>query len=120
MTARPPLGCLIVPDSSDLEARVAAPEARLGEVEQQVNTAQTDASAARELAAGADRDVSEVRAELRAHTRALNALRETQVEQGQAMDRGFAEMRARLDQTTGGLDQILGVLNTLIARDDKS
>ena len=73
---------------------------------------QTDASAARELAAGADRDVSEVRAELRAHTRALNALRETQVEQGQAMDRGFAEMRVRLDQTTGGLDQILGLLNT--------
>jgi chromosome segregation ATPase len=97
-----------VPDSSDLEARVAAMEARLGEVEQQV-------SAARELAAGADRDVSEVRAELRAHTRALNTLRETQVEQGQAMDRGFAEMRARLDQTTGGLDQIPGLLNTLIA-----
>ena len=119
-TARRQLGCLIVPDSSDLEARVAALEARLGEVEQQVSTAQTDASAARELAAGADRDVSEVRAELRAHTRALNALRETQVEQGQAIDRGFAEMRARLDQTTGGLDQILGLLNTLIARDDKS
>ena len=49
-----------------------------------------------------------------------NALRETQVEQGQALDRGFAEMRARLDQTTGGLDQILGLLNTLIARDDKA
>ena len=32
------------------------------------------------LAAGADRDVSEVRAELRAHTGALNALRETQRE----------------------------------------
>ena len=91
-----------------------------GDVEQQVSAAQTDASAARDLAAGADRDVSEVRAELRAHTRALNALRETQVEQGQAMDRGFAEMRARLDQATGGLDQILGLLNTLIARDDKA
>ncbi len=109
-----------MPDSSDLEARVAALEARLVEVEQQVSTAQTDASAARELAAGADRDVSEVRAELRAHTRALNALREIHVEQGRAMDRGFAEMRARLDQTTGGLDQILGLLNTPIARDDKS
>lgn len=116
----PQLSCQIVADSSDLEARVAALEARLGEVEQQVSTAQTDASAARELAAGADRDVSEVRAELRAHTRALNALREPQVEQGHAMDRGFAEMRAGLDQTTGGLDQILGLLNTLITRDDKS
>ena len=109
-----------MPDSSDLEARVAALEARLGAVEQQVSTAQTDASAARELAAGADRDVSEVRAELRAHTRALNALRETQVQQGQALDRSFAEIRTRLDQTTGGLDQILGLLNTLIARDDEA
>ncbi|MGH3820538.1 MAG: hypothetical protein ACRDRE_22865, partial [Pseudonocardiaceae bacterium] len=41
--------------------------------------------AARVLAAGADHDVSEVRAELRAHTKALNALRETQLEQGAAI-----------------------------------
>ncbi len=88
---------------------MAALVARLGAVEQQVSTAHPDASAARELAAGAERDVPEVRA-VSAHTRALNALRETQVEQGQALDRGFAEMRTRLDQTTGGLDQIL--LNT--------
>jgi hypothetical protein len=48
-----------------------------------------DAQAARTLAAGGDRDVSEVRAELRAHTRVLAALRETQVEQGRAI----AELR---------------------------
>jgi hypothetical protein len=99
-----------VPDSSDLEARVAALEARLGAVEQHVSTVGTDASAARELAAGADRDVSEVRAELRAHTRSLNALRETQVEQGQAMERGFAEMRARFDQTAAGMEVIVRLL----------
>jgi hypothetical protein len=58
-----------------------------------------DAQAARTLAAGADRDVSEVRAELRSHTRVLNALRETQVEQGQAI----AEMRAQLVEVRGGL-----------------
>lgn len=99
-----------MPDSSDLEARVAALEARLDEVA-------ADASAARELAAGADRDVSEVRAELRAHTRALNALRETQVEQGQRMDQGFAqvdrnfgEMRARFDQTAAGMEVIVRLL----------
>jgi hypothetical protein len=45
----------------------------------------SDASAARTLAAGADRDVSEVRAELRAHTQVLNSLRETQLEQGQVL-----------------------------------
>ena len=119
-TARPQLGCLIVPTRRI--SKPAWPHWRPGweRSSSRSSTAQTDASAARELAAGADRDVSEVRAELRAHTRALNALRETQVEQGQAMDRGFAEMRARLDQTTGGLDQILGVLNTPITRDDKS
>ncbi len=89
---------------------MAALEARLEEVA-------ADAVAARHLAAGADRDVSEVRAELRAHTSALNALRETQVEQGQAMNQGFAEMRGKLDQTAGGLELIGGLLNTLIARD---
>ncbi|MDQ2707548.1 MAG: hypothetical protein M3Z25_07880 [Actinomycetota bacterium] len=97
-------------NSPDLEARVAALEARLEEVA-------ADAVAARHLAAGADRDVSEVRAELRAPTSALNALRETQVEQGQAMNQGFAEMRGKLDQTAGGLELIGGLLNTLIARD---
>lgn len=99
-----------MPDSPDLEARVAALEARLVEVA-------ADASAARELAAGADRDVSEVRAELRAHTRALNALRETQVEHGRAignlqeqMNRGFAEMRGRFDQTAAGMEIIVRLL----------
>jgi hypothetical protein len=40
--------------------------------------ARADAVAARVLAAGADRDISEVRTELRAPTAALNALREIQ------------------------------------------
>ncbi len=105
-------------NSPDLEARVAALEARLEEVA-------ADAVAARHLAAGADRDVSEVRAELRAHTGALNALRENQVEQGQAIgdlqvkvNQGFAEMRGKLDQTAAGQELIVGLLNTLIDRGD--
>ncbi len=106
-------------NSPDLEARVAALEARLEEVA-------ADAVAARHLAAGADRDVSEVRAELRAHTGALNALRETQVEQGQVIgdlqvkvNQGFAEMRGKLDQTAAGQELIVGLLNTLIDRDEQ-
>ena len=58
-----------------------------------------DAQAARTLAAGADRDVSEVRAELRAHTRVLNALRETQVEQGRVIaeqGRAIADLRTEM------------------------
>lgn len=49
-------------------------------------TARTDAAAARTLAAAADRDVSEVRAELRAHIASLNALRETQIQQGRVLN----------------------------------
>lgn len=64
----------------DIENRLAAVERDLAEVRRRADLAVTDAAAARTLAAGADRDVSEVRAELRAHTSALNALRETQVD----------------------------------------
>ena len=48
---------------------------------------------ARVLAAVADRDVSEIRAELRAHTQGLNALRETQLEQGREITNLRQEMR---------------------------
>jgi hypothetical protein len=61
-----------------------------------------DAQAARTLAAGADRDVSEVRAELRAHTRVLNALRETQAEQGRAI----AELQVGLGDLQVGLGDL--------------
>lgn len=61
-----------------------------------------DAQAARTPAAGADRDVSEVRAELRAHTRVLNALRETQAEQGRAI----AELRGEFTELRGGFTEL--------------
>lgn len=74
------------------------------------------------LAARADRDVSEVRAELRAHTQGLNALRETQLEQGRAiaelsqdmgelrqeMRGGFATMATGMAQITALLTGISG------------
>lgn len=70
------------------------------------------------LASGADRDVSEVRAELREHTLSLRALRETQLEQGraitglrqdmmelrQAMQDGFATMATEIARITAGTD----------------
>ncbi|WP_033289342.1 hypothetical protein [Amycolatopsis jejuensis] len=58
----------------------------------------TDSAAARVLAAGADRDVSEVRAELRAHTGALNALRQDQVDLREEMRAGFATVNTSLGQ----------------------
>ena len=88
----------------DAEARFARLEHEVTELREQVTLARSDATAARVLAGGADRDVSEVRAELRAHTQGLNALRETQLEQGRAI----AELRqdlGELSQDVGGLRQ---------------
>jgi hypothetical protein len=69
------------------------------------------------LAAGADRDVSEVRAELRAHTQARNALRETQLEQGREMHEGFAaqsrEMRDGFATVAVGMTQITALLTSI-------
>jgi uncharacterized coiled-coil DUF342 family protein len=65
----------------------------VAELREQVALTRSDAAAARVLAAGADRDVSEVRAELRAHTQGLNALRETQLEQSRA----FGEQRQEIN-----------------------
>lgn len=70
----------------DIENRLTAVERDVAELRQRSELAATDASAARTLAAGADRDVSEVRAELRAHTSALNALRQTQIETAHKLD----------------------------------
>lgn len=83
----------------ELAQRVAALEAEIGVVRQ-------EAAAARALAAGADRDVADYRAELRGHTRTLGALRETQLEQGRAIT-GLGE---RVDRLTGTVDQLTGTV----------
>lgn len=67
-----------------------------------------EAAAGRALAALADRDVSEVRTELRGHNQVLNALRETQLEQGQRMDRGFATLSTGMAQITALLTNLAG------------
>jgi chromosome segregation ATPase len=115
----------------DLEPRVSALEREMAEVRDQAAQARADAAAARVLSAGADRDVSEVRAELRAHTRAISALRQTQVDfdrrlssmerttrDGFAdmhrrfaeMDTGFAEMRTGFGEMRTGMSAIVNLL----------
>lgn len=89
----------------DIESRLRAVERETARLREQQGLSAADAAAARTLAAGADRDVSEVRAELRAHTRALNALRETQLEQGD-----------RLTGVEGRLDRLEARLEGLEAR----
>ena len=112
----------------DFETRLTVLEREVARLREQAtltsseaSAARADAAAARVLAAGADHDVSEVRAELRAHLQALNALRETQLEQAREMREGFAEMREGFAEIRGvlgnqatGMAQITALL-TMIA-----
>jgi hypothetical protein len=87
----------------DIERRVAAVEAELAIVRQ-------EAAAARALAAGADRDVAEYRAELRGHTRVLSALRETQLEHYNEHKADAAELKADVAEIKVGLTHIVRML----------
>jgi predicted TIM-barrel fold metal-dependent hydrolase len=92
-------------------------EARLAAVEQQLQIVRQDAAAARVLAGAADRDVSEFRQTLSAHTQTLNALRETQVEQGQKLDAFQRETRDGFAKVNQGMQQITQLLTRLIDRE---
>lgn len=127
----------------DLEARVTALETQGRDLTERVRGSEQDAAAARVLAGGADRDVAEIRREVREfrgqNTRVLNAMREDLNDLRQEMrggfaqvdrrfaeidgrfaevDRGFAEMRGKLDGAAAGQQQIVGLLNRLIAQQD--
>lgn len=110
------------PVDDEVERRVRDLERETARLRELVAVAGADAAAARVLAAGADRDVSDVRAELRAHTRVLAALRETQLElraelsetrresreQGGEMRQGFATVHAGMAEITTLLGRIAG------------
>ena len=111
----------------DLEARVAALETRFRELAERVRHSEQDAAAARVLAGGADRDVAEIRGEIREfrehNTRVLNAMREDFIDLGQRVetgfargDNGFTEMRGKLDGAAAGQQQIVTLLTTLIGQ----
>jgi chaperonin cofactor prefoldin len=121
-----------VPDpDDDVEVRLTVLEREVARLREQAaltsseaTAARVDAAAARVLAAGADRDVSEVRAELRAHLQALNALRETQLDQAREMREGFAEMRAEMREgfakQATGMAQITALLTMIAGSEDLS
>jgi chromosome segregation ATPase len=80
-------------DYDDLERRVTA-------LEHEMRRVREDAAAARVLAGGADRDVAALTIKLDAHTKVLNALRETQLEHGNrlaALEARFDGLEARFD-----------------------
>jgi hypothetical protein len=98
------------PADDEIKTRLSIVERDVAELREQLALARSDAAAARTLAAGADRDVSEVRAELRAHTQALNALRETQLEHGRKLDEHITETREGFSTLATGMAQITALL----------
>jgi hypothetical protein len=97
-----------------VEARLTRLENDVAQLREESALARADATAARVLAAGADREVSEVRAELRAHTQVLNALRQTQLEQGQKIDALEREVRDGFSTVQVGMAQITALLTAAI------
>ena len=81
-----------------LEARVAALETQVAE-----------------LAGGADRDVTEIRGEIRdlrqATMSSFNAMRDDLRDLRRDTADGFTEMRGKLDATAAGQQQIVALLN---------
>jgi hypothetical protein len=81
-----------------------------------------DAAAARVLAGGADRDVTEMRRESREfreqNTRVLNAMREDLADLRSRVNGGFAEVRGKLDAAAADQEQIARMLSILIAHED--
>ncbi len=83
-------------DPQDLESRVSALEARVDEVA-------AESASVRELAAGTDREVSDLQIELRVHKSLIQALQKTQSEtlaRVRSLDSevraGFAEVRSEM------------------------
>lgn len=104
----------------ELEARVAALETQVRELAVRVRTSEQDAVAARVLAGGADRDVTEIRGEIhdfrQATTSSFNTMREDLTDLRQLTNNGFTEMRGKFDATAAGQQQIVELLNTLIGQ----
>ena len=126
-------GTLTIVEPDDIEARVEALEIHVSELDRRVRASEQDAAAARVLAGVADRDVTDIRGELRdfrrATTASFNALRTemnerfAQVderfrrvdERFDQVDNGFTEMRGKLDAAAAGQQQIVDILQRLIA-----
>ena len=85
-------------------------ESRFTKLEHEVDRLREEVASARALAALADRDVAELRAEMRGYRQVLNALRETQLEQGQQIDGLRQEMREGFAMQATGMAQITALL----------
>ncbi|MEB3049311.1 hypothetical protein KV112_06070 [Mycolicibacter sp. MYC123] len=113
----------------NLEPRVAALEEHIRKLRNRVRASEQDATAARVLAGGADRDVGEIGDEVRDFRRAtiasFNALREDMVDIRQDVTNlrqetagGFSEMRSKLDVAAAGQQRIAGLIQHVIDAQD--
>ncbi|MGH3928342.1 MAG: hypothetical protein ACRDTF_00010 [Pseudonocardiaceae bacterium] len=123
-----------MPAGDDIETRLAVVEHEVARLRERVARTDAVAGSAHVLAAGADREISESRAERRSHTQVLNALRETQLEHGAAIStlrqdvdslrrnvdglqrevrEGFTEMREGFAVLGTGMAQITALLTNL-------
>jgi iron uptake system EfeUOB component EfeO/EfeM len=111
-----------MPEPPDLDARVSALEVRIEEVA-------ADATAARHLAAARDRDLADLGIKVDANRKAINALGvqtaarfdrlERHVDANfERVDNALTEIRGKLDQAAAGQAHIVGLLTTLIERDE--
>lgn len=95
----------------------------LSDIRRRLNAAEQDAAAARVLAGAADRDVTEIRTEIRdfrnATTASFNALREDFGDLRTHVDRGFTEMGGKLDATASGQQHIADLIQRLIDDQDR-
>ncbi|HEX9178637.1 MAG TPA: hypothetical protein VF874_21995 [Mycobacterium sp.] len=106
-------------EPQSLEARVAALETQVHELAERVRASEQDAAAARVLAGAADRDVAEFGDEIRDFRQAtvgsFNALREDFGDLRTKVERGFTEMRGKLDAGAAGQQRIVELIEGLIA-----
>jgi predicted metal-dependent enzyme (double-stranded beta helix superfamily) len=93
-------------DLAKLDKRVTKLEREMGDV--------------RKLAADASAEVGEVHAMLRAHTKSLEALRETQLEQGSEIRALRSEMREGFATMGVGMAEIKAMLEIAIDQSDES
>jgi chromosome segregation ATPase len=105
-------------DPGDLERRVSALEQDVTRLQGELDRARENTEAARTLAGGADRDVSDVRSQLRAQRGLLQALRDTQVEHGDRLDRLERRMTAVELRLTALEDRVAGMDARLTGRID--
>ncbi|MDN5857492.1 MAG: hypothetical protein L0H84_02620 [Pseudonocardia sp.] len=105
---------------TSIESRLDNVELGLGAVSARLDNVANDAAAARYLAAAHDRDLADLGVKVEANRRAINALGEQTAARFDRVDQRIAglenEMRTGFATSAAGQEQIVGLLDHVIAR----